>query len=232
MSNAYPPVVGIGASAGGIDAFRRFFEKMPADSGFAFVVLLHLAAGRRSMLPQILSRWTTMKVAEAEDGDALMANHVLVIPAGVIAGLQDGCVSLRPLSEAAATAIAPIDAFFDSMATSLNEEAIGVVLSGTGHDGALGLKAIKARGGLTLAQGENGTAPEYSGMPNSAQATGAVDLLVPVEDMPSRILAARDIRRTTLQEEDRSTRDMAEIQSAICRILRSRLGHDFKQYKI
>jgi two-component system, chemotaxis family, CheB/CheR fusion protein len=226
-------VVGIGASAGGIEAFHRFFEKMTPDSGLAFVVVLHLGAGRKSMLPEILARWTTMRVAEANDGDELVADQVLVIPPGAIARLRDGRIGVYPpASETAQATSAQIDVFFDSMAIALGEDAIGVVLSGTGHDGALGLKAIKARGGLTLAQGSNGTAPEYPGMPDSAVATGAVDLHVAVEEMPAHILAARQARLAALRDAGQSPPDLDRIRPAICDILRSRLGHDFSQYKL
>jgi len=231
MSDLPLSVVGIGASAGGIEAFHRFFDKMPPNSGLAFVVVLHLAADRKSMLPEILARWTTMPVTEACDGDAVAANRVLVIPPGNVASLQDGHLSLRQMLPEEPRETAPIDALFDSMAASLGEDAIGVILSGTGHDGALGLKTIKARGGLTLAQGRNGTAPEYSGMPDSAVAAGAVDLLVPVEKMPEQILAAYAGRKAALRNARNLVVDFGKIQLQICDILRSRLGHDFSQYK-
>jgi two-component system, chemotaxis family, CheB/CheR fusion protein len=224
-------LVAIGASAGGIEAFRQFFEKMPPDSGLAFVVVLHLPTGRKSMLPGILGRWTGMSVAEARDGAAIRANHVLVIPAGAVAELRNGHVLLRHLTPDSPRIVAPIDAFFDSVASSLAEDAIGVILSGTGHDGSLGLKAIKARGGLTLAQGGDGSGPEYSGMPDSAVAAGAVDLCVRVADMPDRILAARQVRLATRRDGDEAAPDGSKIRIAICDILRSRLGHDFSQYK-
>ena len=226
MTTAALSVVGIGASAGGIDAFRRFFEKMPPDSGLAFVVVLHLAADRRSMLPEILARWTAMPVAEARDGDAASANTVLVVPPGTVASLENNHLALRHIPPNEPRSSAPIDAFFDSLAGSLNEDAIGIVLSGTGHDGALGLKAIKSRGGLTLAQGADGSSPEYSGMPDSAVAAGGVDLLVPVEQMPASLLAVRAARRAESPDPGIDT-----VRLAICDILRSRLGHDFTQYK-
>ena len=124
----------------------------------------------------------------------------------------------------------PIDEFFDSLATDLGEDAIGIVLSGTGHDGALGLKAIKARGGLTLAQGSNGTAPQHSGMPTSAIATGAVDLIVPVQDMPRLMLAARATANAQLRQRCRR-RKLTASRLRICEILRARVGHDFSRYK-
>jgi two-component system, chemotaxis family, CheB/CheR fusion protein len=224
-------LVAIGASAGGIEAFRQFFEKMPPDSGLAFVVVLHLAPSRKSMLPEILARWTAMPVAEAHDGAAIEADRVLVIPGGAVAELRDGHLSLRQMAPEAPRSVTPIDAFFDSVATSLTEDAIGVILSGTGHDDSLGLKAIKARGGLTLAQDGDGSGPEYPGMPASAVAAGAVDLYVRVEDMPARILAARQVRLATLRDGEQPAPDIGKIRTAICNILRSRLGHDFSQYK-
>ena len=224
-------VVGVGASAGGIDAFHRFFDNMPADSGLAFVVVLHLAAGRKSMLPEILARWTTMKVTEAQDGDAVVPNAVLVIPPGTTARLRDFRLSLGPVPLSEPRGPSVINTFFDSMAASLGEDAIGVVLSGTGHDGALGLKAIKARGGLTLAQGSDGSSPEYPEMANSAVAAGAVDLHVPVEQMPGHILGARDVRLALPPEAEQSGEETDNVHLAICGILHSRLGHDFSQYK-
>jgi two-component system CheB/CheR fusion protein len=231
MTAATPYVVGVGASAGGIDAFRRFFENMPADTGLAFVVVLHLAADRKSMLPEILARWTGMTVSEAHDGDALLPDTVLVVPPGAVASLNDGKLALHLLQPHETRETAPIDAFFDSLAHNLNENAIGVVLSGTGHDGALGLKAIKTRGGLTLAQGVNGSAPEYSGMPDSAVAAGAVDLLVSVEQMPASIIATRAMRSEHPDQSHQPAGDMEAVRLAICEVIRSGLGHDFLQYK-
>jgi two-component system, chemotaxis family, CheB/CheR fusion protein len=209
---------------------------MPPDSGLGFVVVLHLAAGRKSMLPEILARWTAMPVAEAHDGAPVVANHVLVIPAGAVAELRDGRLSLRKIAPGAPRRAASIDVFFDSLAASLAEDAIGVILSGTGHDGALGLKAIKARGGLTLAQSNEGSGggdsgPEYPGMPDSAVAAGAVDLHAPVGEMPGHILAARTVRLATPLDAAQPGLDLDKIRLTLCGILRSHLGHDFFQYK-
>ncbi len=223
-------LVAIGASAGGIEAFRQFFKAMPADTGLAFVVVLHLAAHRKSMLPEILARWTSMPVAEATNGAAIVADHVLVLPAGAVAELRDGRLLLHKTAADASRSITPIDAFFDTVATGMSENAIGIILSGTGHDGSLGLKAIKARGGLTLAQGGDGPGPEYSDMPESAVAAGAVDLYVRVEEMPERILAARRVQATQFSAGN-SVPDESVIQASISDILRARLGHDFADYK-
>ncbi|MEO9189946.1 MAG: chemotaxis protein CheB [Acetobacteraceae bacterium] len=150
---SHPTIVGIGASAGGLDAFRSFFEAMPPDSGMAFVVVLHLPADRKSMLPEILARWTSMRVLEAADGQLIEANRVYVPPPHATTTLQGGHLRVRMPAPEAPREHRPIDGFFDSLATDLRENAVGIVLSGTGSDGALGLKAIKACGGLTMAQG-------------------------------------------------------------------------------
>ena len=222
-------VVGIGASAGGIEAFRLFFESMPAESGMAFVVVLHLSADRKSLLTEIIGRWTKMPVSEAADDELVEPNQVYVIPPGHVATLGQGRLHLRHLASDVPRETTPIDQFFDSLAADLGEDAVGVVLSGTGHDGALGLKAIKARGGLTFAQGTGGSAPQHSGMPNSAIATGAVDLIVPVQDMPRLVMAAGGNVEPAAAAISAEQTDTARLR--ICEILRARQGHDFSQYK-
>ena len=222
-------IVAIGASAGGIEAFRLFFENMPADSGMGFVVVLHLSADRKSLLAQIISRWTTMSVSEAADGDSILPNQVYVIPPGNVATMQHGRLRLRHVAVYAPREMAPIDEFFGSLADAVGDNAIGIVLSGTGHDGTLGLKAIKARGGLTLAQGSDGSAPQYSGMPESAIATGAVDLIAPVQDMPGLVMGSNPDADAPAAAESAEQIETARLR--ICAILRASVGHDFSQYK-
>ena len=226
-----PPIVGIGASAGGIEAFRGFFENMPADSGLAFVVVLHLPADRKSILAEILGRWTSMQVVEATEGCPVTANCVYVPPSGVAIILQGGRLHLHQPALNEAREPSPISMFFDSLAQELNENAIGVVLSGTGNDGALGLKAIKARGGLTLAQGTDGTSPQHNGMPASAIATGAVDIIAAVEAMPSHIMAAQEAHRTAEETAGQLPEQVSQARLAICAILNQQLNHDFSGYK-
>jgi two-component system CheB/CheR fusion protein len=224
-------VVGIGASAGGIKAFRLFFEIMPPDSGMGFVIVLHMSADRKSILPEILARWTTMPVAEAADGNLIEANRVYVIPPGHIGTLRGGRLRLRHLAPEVPREAAPIDEFFDSLAADLSEGAIGIVLSGTGHDGALGLKAIRARGGLTLAQGMDGSAPQHSGMPASAIATGTVDLIVPVQDMPGLIVRIKERQEAAARAAPAAAWQTDPLRRSICEILFARVGHDFSGYK-
>ena len=222
-------IVGIGASAGGIDAFHGFFESMPADSGMAFVVILHLPSNRRSMLPEIIGRWTAMPVVEVTDGAVLEPNRVYLPPPHTLATIEHGRLRLR-LGLPDVREERPIDGFFDSLAATMRENAIGIVLSGTGTDGALGLKAIRECGGFTLAQGSSGSKPQYHGMPSGAIATGAVDVVAAVEAMPGHLLrqaadrAARDRPLASPEEQE-----AARLE--ICTILRSEIGHDFWGYK-
>ena len=188
MSDGDIRVVGVGASAGGLDAFRSFFEAMPADSGMAFVVILHLPIDRKSMLAEILGRWTGMRVMEGRDGTPVEPNCVYVPQPHAVTMLKEGRLSIRMPEPDAPRDFRPIDRFFDSLAAALREDAVGIVLSGTGTDGALGLKAIKQNGGLTIAQGSDGTRPQYDGMPAGAIATGAVDLVLPAQNIPACLM--------------------------------------------
>jgi len=180
------PIVGIGASAGGIEAFKGFFENMPPDSGMAFVVILHLPADRKSLLPEILGRWTRMPIVEANDGCAVEPNTVYLPPSGIVVTLRDGRLYPHRAALDEPRELTPIDMFFNSLATEMKEDAIGVVLSGSGSDGTFGLKAIKTCGGLTLAQGADGSAPLHAQMPASAIAAGTVDIVAPRRGDPGK----------------------------------------------
>ncbi len=230
MSRFAFPIVGIGASAGGIDAFHSFFNHMPDDCGMAFVILLHLPADRKSMLTEILARWTTMRVIDASDGCLIEPNCVYVPPPQAIVTLSDGLLGVVAPRVDNDRLYRPIDGFFDSLGFALRERAVGIVLSGTGSDGALGLKAIKECGGLTLAQASNGTGPQYAEMPAGAIATGAVDLIVPVQDMPAHLmrLQANSIVHPR-RKEDLNRLEIARLE--ICAVLRAQLGHDFSGYR-
>ena len=226
-----PLIVGIGASAGGLNAFKTFFANMPADSGMAFVLVQHLDPNHKSLLVELIGRQTAMPVREAEDGMPAAANSVVIIPPDATLTISDGILRVaRPAPPRERRM--PIDAFFLSLAQDQGENAVCIVLSGTGTDGTLGLRSIKEEGGLTLAQSEfDDTA--MSGMPQSAAATGLVDHVVPVEDMPA-LLA--DYRQHLIQvagrKDDKGTRlDAEEYLATITSLLRARIGHDFSQYK-
>lgn len=230
MRPAVVPVIGIGASAGGIDAFRQFFQHVPADCGMAFVVILHLPADRKSMLMEILSRWTSMTVVEGTDGTPIESNQVYVPPPHTIVSLADGRLRVETPPVGADLVFRPIDGFFDSLGAALRECSVGIVLSGTGSDGALGLKAIKECGGLTIAQGSAATAPQYEEMPAGAIAAGAVDLMVPLDKMGSHLVRLHSARLHDLETAPASD-DIESARLKICSILRTRLGHDFSGYR-
>ena len=142
-------IAGIGASAGGVEALEAFFKAVPHDNGIAFVVFTHLDPNRESMLAGILGRATQMPVVNARDGEPAEAKHVYVLPPGAILTIREGRLRLRPTSSVDRERT-PIDLFFSSLAEDQGEHAIGIVLSGGGTDGTLGLKAIKEKGGLTM----------------------------------------------------------------------------------
>jgi two-component system, chemotaxis family, CheB/CheR fusion protein len=217
-------IVGIGASAGGVEALEAFFAAMPAESGMAFVVVTHLDPKRESWLAEIIGRRTTMPVAAARDGDKVAPQHVYVMPPGMVMTIEWGHLRLRE-ADADHHERAPIDVFFTSLAEDQGEDAVGIVLSGGGRDGTLGITAIKEHGGLTLAQGSNSTEPRFKDMPENAAATGLVDLVVPVEQMPERLLSYH------LSASEVESDHIGAATKTICALLRTRLGHDFGQYK-
>jgi two-component system CheB/CheR fusion protein len=218
------PIVGIGASAGGIEALAALFKAMPSGHGMAFVVVTHLPRNRESLLPEILGRATPMPVVEARDGQEVEAEHVYVMPPGAVLTISGGHLKLQPGS-ADARMRTPIDLFFAALAEDRSEHAIGIVLSGSGGDGTLGLKAIKERGGLTVAQGANDSHPRFAEMPQSAVAAGFVDLLLPVEEIPERLVEY-------VQKWDHFVPERpADALSQIYGLLRARTGHDFSEYR-
>jgi two-component system, chemotaxis family, CheB/CheR fusion protein len=226
-----PLIVGIGASAGGLEAFKSFFAHMPADTGMAFVLVQHLDPHHGSMLVELLGRHTDMTVTEAEDRMPVVANRVFVIPPNATLTIKDRVLRVtRPAP--AREHRRPIDTFFCSLAEDQGECAVCIVLSGTGSDGTLGLSTIKEHGGLTLAQAEiDSTA--MSGMPQSAAATGLVDHIMPVETMPATLVEYHRhlIDVAGHKDADGNRRDTARHLSAITALLRVATGHDFSHYK-
>ena len=161
------PVVGIGASAGGLDAFKRFLGAMPSDSGIAFVLIPHLAPAHKSLMVELLAKYTPMPVVEVGEGMAVEANHVYVIPPNKYLAIRGGALRLTgPMGAlGSSNAQTSIDSFLRSLADDQQEKAIGIILSGTGSHGSLGLKAIKAAGGMVMVQDPN--TAEFDRMPQS-----------------------------------------------------------------
>ena len=225
------PVVGIGASAGGLEAFSQLLMHIPSDTGMAFVLIQHLDPIHKSVLPEILSRVTAMPVIEASDGRAVEANHVYVIPPNTNMAISHGVLHLLPRIEEQKRYM-PIDYFFRSLAQDRQVRSIGVILSGTASDGSLGMQAIKAEGGITFAQDEKSA--KYSGMPHSAAMSGSVDFVLPPEEMAGelvrigrhpRLLCATPAKteRVPLKEENNLNK--------IFILLRDTTGVDFTYYK-
>jgi two-component system, chemotaxis family, CheB/CheR fusion protein len=228
------PIVGVGASAGGLEALSGLLRAMPDDPGMAFVIVTHLAHGRESLLSEILARYTRMPVMEAIDGRELEANHVYVLQPDALLTIEDGRLRTRPKNDKKGEHH-PIDIFFSSLANECGENAIGIVLSGSGSDGTLGIKAINEAGGLTIAQGTDDSGPRHDGMPSSAIASGLVDLVLPVETMPPWLMdyVQRSGAIPDEPEEGWQTdqQDIEKARAAICSILVQHVGHDFSEYK-
>ncbi|MFI5397730.1 MAG: chemotaxis protein CheB [Candidatus Binatia bacterium] len=180
------PIVGIGASAGGLDAFKKFFSAMPADSGAAFVLIQHLDPTRESLTAELVGTYTRMRVVQVEDGMRVEANRVFVIPPNTYLSIHGRTLRLSAPTALRSLRMA-VDFFLRSLATDQHENAIGIILSGTGTDGTLGLKEIKAGGGMTMVQDPQTV--QHDGMPRSAIASGSADYVLPAEQMAAALLA-------------------------------------------
>src|SRR5436305_12595334 len=229
--NSHPcPVVAIGASAGGLDAIRELFRHMPADTGFAFVLIQHLSPRHETLIPELLAPLTPMPVRTVEEETVVHANHIYVMPPHGTLTIDDCVLYLSKPARAVRGRRSPIDRFFRSLAEDQEDEAVAIILSGTGTDGALGLKAVKERGGLTLVQ-----TPEtarYDSMPRGAVLTGAVDFILAVEQMAPRLIEhLRRMRDGQGGNPERFREEIAGHLGKICAILRRETGHDFRHYK-
>ncbi len=224
--NAFP-IVALGASAGGLEAFELFFKNMPSDTGLGFVLVSHLDPNHASILTEILQRVTDMPVTEVQDQMSVLPNHVYVIPPNYDMTIIHRILQLN-ITKAQRGQRMPIDVFFRSLAIDQNENANGIILSGTGTDGTQGLRAISGAGGLTLAQ-EPATA-KFDGMPTSAIQAGYVTYILPVEKMPQTLLSS--INMLTTDKID-LTSPIIPLNSinAILIYLRAKTGHDFSLYK-
>lgn len=226
-SSAPAMVVGIGASAGGVDAFIELLSQLPDDTGLAFVFLLHLNPAQKSQLTDILGRTTTMPVLAAKDGTALKANTVYVMPPNTVMTLRRGRLKLTRPTESKRTSI---DAFFQSLAEDQKSRAVGIVLSGMASDGTIGLEEIKAAGGITCVQDEKSSG--YSGMPHSAIAAGCADFVLPPKGIAHELirLGRHPLIKAAAEAEDAQFADASALGS-IFTLLRTTTGVDFSLYK-
>jgi two-component system, chemotaxis family, CheB/CheR fusion protein len=224
-------IVGVGASAGGFEAFQRLIENVPADSALCVVFILHLLPTHKSMLTELLSKVTAMKVEQAVDEMKLEAGHVYIIPPDVYLEVQEGRFKFAPRAGVGA-AFLPIDRFFVSLAEDVGERAIGVVLSGMGSDGAIGLRHIKEAGGVTFCQSPE--LAERDEMPRAAMATGDADfVLSPAEIGRSLIDLARHpyVAQAAKHEAPSELRPNDDQFQRIFALLRTASGIDFSHYK-
>lgn len=232
------PMVGLGGSAGAIGALQAFFENMPPEPGMVFVVVLHLAPDHASTLPQMIQKWTRMPVQPAQDGELTEVNRVYVIPPGKLITAMNGHLRLTDLDREAGRRVA-VDLFFRSLADSHGPHAAAVVLSGADGDGALGVKRIKERGGLTIAQDPDEA--EHNSMPRSAIDSGMIDWVLKASAMPKRLIeyVAHEAKLKLPPEEGPSPTIPPRLPSTepegafreILIFLRTRTGRDFSYYK-
>ncbi|HKE84187.1 MAG TPA: CheR family methyltransferase [Vicinamibacterales bacterium] len=223
-------IVGIGASAGGIRAFKEFFENVPADSGIAYVLVLHLSPEHESHLAEVLQVSAAIPVIEVRDRVLVEPNHVYVISPNVSMTLLDGHLAASEITRIEERR-APVDVFFRTLADAHGAYSVCVVLSGTGANGSMGLKRVKERGGICLVQDPDEA--DYPDMPRHAIATELVDQVLPVVEMPARILAYRDRLGTVRIPEEPGERvesDESALREIFARV-RTRTGHDFTNYK-
>lgn len=225
-------VVAIGASAGGLEALERFFTHCPSDSGSAFVVIQHLSPDHKSIMHDLLGRYTDMQVKMVEDGGAIQENTVYLIPPGTIMRIADSCFQLSPKSPHLLTL--PIDIFLTALADDVGSRSIGVILSGTGSDGTRGAVAVNAAGGLLLAQEPRDA--KFDGMPNSVVATGLVDAILPADKLAARVMA--HVHSTPLDDHELEHPDFPRIPlsqddalEGIVQLLLQASGIDFHDYK-
>ena len=223
------PIVGIGASAGGLQAFEAFFTAMPADSGMAFVLISHLDPTHISLLPELIQKKTQMTVHLITDGVTIQPNRVYVIPPNKDLAISNGVLHLMDLPHPRGFNL-PIDSFFKSLAQDQGPDAVGIILSGTGSDGSLGIRQIKGELGMVMVQDEDSA--KYAGMPGNAIATGLVDYVLPVDKMPEALV--KYTRHAFVKPRDRITKGEKQIQTALHKIyilLKTHTNHDFSLYK-
>jgi chemotaxis methyl-accepting protein methylase/signal transduction histidine kinase len=221
-------VVGIGASAGGLEALKKFFSAMPPKTGLAFVVVVHLDPAHKSLMAELLSHATGLAVEQAQDRQPLELDHVYIIPPNRTLTIDQGVIRLHEVVDRRALR-GSIDHFFRSLAEAERDRAIAIVLSGTGTEGNLGVRAIKAEGGLVMAQTPDTAA--HPGMPTNAIATGMVDAVLPPEKMPEVLVAYVRNSRANQQDDALSATKSIEGLPAILGLLRARTKYDFRGYK-
>ena len=221
------PIVGIGASAGGLEAMEQFFENLPVENGMAFVVIQHLDPNHIGILPELLQRSTTMKVLQVTDRLKVKPNSVYVIPPNKGMSLLNGVLHLFDPVESRGLRL-PIDIFFRSLADDRQEKSIGIILSGMGSDGSLGLKAIKEKNGIVLVQ--DPTSAKFDGMPRSATEAVIADIVAPANELPVKLITFLKFNPEKGRDHEAENKNLSNLEKIII-LLREQTGHDFSLYK-
>jgi len=221
-------IVGIGASAGGLEALSQFFEHVPADSGMAFVVVQHLDPTKKGMLPELLQRTTTMKVLQVKDGTKVRPDEVYVIPPNCDMSVFHDMLHLLPAASPRGPR-SPIDIFFRSLAEDRKERSVGIILSGMGSDGTAGLGEIKEQAGLTLVQDPRSA--QFDSMPRSAIAAGLGDIVGSAEELPGKLIAYHKNMPGLWESESPLSDKHKGALDKILILLRSHTRHDFTLYR-
>ncbi len=221
------PIIGIGASAGGLEALEQFFKNMPENNGMAFVVIQHLDPNHIGLLPELLQRITSMQVFQVSDRLKVKPNCVYVIPPNKSMSILNGILHLFDPVESRGLRL-PVDIFFRSLAEDQHEKSIGIILSGMGSDGSLGLKAIKEKNGMVLVQ--DPFTAKFDGMPQSATEAVIADIIAPVEELPSKLIASLKLIPSANKEAENEIRNKSNLDKIII-LLREQSGHDFSLYK-
>ena len=226
------PIVGVGASAGGLEAFTELLRALPATTGMAFVLIQHMDPTHESMLPQLLAKATSMPVLQVQDGLKVRPDHVYVIPQNASMTIQGGILHLEARHADSAGKILPIDDFFRTLAEERKTAAIGVVLSGTASDGTHGMTAIKAEGGITFAQDEESA--RFPDMPRNAVAAGSVDFSLPPAEIAAELarMGRHPYIRAAEEAESEAAEEPDETLRRICILLRTATSVDFHLYKL
>jgi len=223
------PIVGIGASAGGLETLQLFFSKMSPETNTAFVIIQHLSPNFKSIMASLLAKYTRMTVCEIEDGMTLAKNCVYLNPPNKNVAIFNRTLHLMAPVKSSAINM-PIDFFFRSLSEDQKEKAIGIIVSGTASDGTLGIKAIKGEGGMVMAQDPD--TAKYDGMPRSAIGTGLVDFILAVEKMPDALISY--VKHPFLKSPGKINASQSNVQHQLQKVfslIRSATGHDFSQYK-
>ena len=223
------PIVGVGSSAGGLEALKELFSNMPSDSGIGFVLIQHLDPSHESTIAELITRYTDMEVIVIQDEMPVKQNKVYVIPPNKELGIKDGVLILtKPLEPHGFRR--PIDLFFQSLAKDQEENAFGIILSGFGSDGTKGLAAIKSAGGMIIAQ--DPTSASSDGMPSSAIATDLVDYVAPPEKIPQYLTSyvQRIGKKPPIKLIGKDEKALTSRQKILI-LVKNRTGHDFSLYK-